>query len=81
MIYLVIFLTIIIGVMGYLIGIMNTKINLYEEFILERRTAYKDLLARIKELDSKEIFEKDDEVGVTFSEIKTEIEEFDKFLE
>jgi hypothetical protein len=60
---------------------LNNKNNIYENFIYERRFQYNQLLNKIRELDSKEIFEKDDEVGVTFSEIKSEIEEFKKFLE
>lgn len=81
MIFFVILLIILISVLVYLIRIQIKKIQIYEEFILERRNAYKELLQRIREIDSKEIFEKDDDVGVTFSEIKDEIEEFDKFIE
>ena len=33
----------------------------------------------MKEIDSRELFEKDDEVGVIFTELKNEIEEFKKF--
>jgi len=79
MIYAILILIIII--LSYLVYILNNKNNIYENFIYERRFQYNQLLNKIRELDSKEIFEKDDEVGVTFSEIKSEIEEFKKFLE
>ena len=72
-------LTTIAGV----IGILNllTKVDTYENFILDRQEAYESLLQRIRDIDSREIFEKDDEVGVTFDEIKTEIEEFKNIIE
>jgi methyl-accepting chemotaxis protein len=66
-----------------IIGILNLlkKVDTYERFILERQEAYIELLERIQEIDSKEIFEKDDEVGVTFDDIKTEIEEFKNIIQ
>jgi hypothetical protein len=57
------------------------KIEVYEQFILDRRDAYYQLLQNIRDIDAKQIFEKDDEVGVTFDEIKTEIEEFKNIIE
>jgi hypothetical protein len=72
-------LTTIAGV----IGILNllTKVDAYENFILDRQEAYESLLQRIRDIDSREIFEKDDEVGVTFDDIKNEIEEFKNIIE
>ena len=72
-------LTTIVGV----IGILNllTKVDAYENFILDRQEAYESLLQRIRDIDSREIFEKDDEVGVTFDDIKNEIEEFKNIIE
>lgn len=71
--------TTIVAVLG-IINLLN-KIDTYENFILDRQEAYKNLLYRIREIDSKELFEKDDEVGVTFDEIKNEIEEFKNIIE
>jgi hypothetical protein len=39
------------------------------------------LLQNIRDIDAKQIFEKDDEVGVTFDDIKNEIEEFKNIIE
>lgn len=78
---LVFLLLVIIGGLIYLLRQSLEKIDLYENFILTRRTAYRALLNRIRELDNKEMFEKDDEVGGTFQDIKTEIEEFSKIIE
>lgn len=71
--------TTIVAVLG-IINLLN-KIDTYENFILDRQEAYKSLLYRIREIDSKQLFEKDDEVGVTFDEIKNEIEEFKNIIE
>lgn len=71
----------IIIVFIYLIKILKNKVEIYEDFIIERRDSYVNLLNKIREIDNKQIFENDDEVGITFQEIKTEIEEFNKFIE
>ena len=72
-------LTTVAGVIGIL-NLLN-KVDAYEDFILDRQEAYEALLQRIRDIDSKEIFEKDDEVGVTFDDIKNEIEEFKNIIE
>lgn len=72
-------LTTVAGVIG-IINLLN-KVDAYEDFILDRQEAYEALLQRIRDIDSKEIFEKDDEVGVTFDDIKNEIEEFKNIIE
>jgi hypothetical protein len=81
MIILTIFflLTTVAGVVGCL-NLLN-KVDAYEDFILDRQNAYEALLERIRNIDAREIFEKDDEVGVTFDEIKNEIEEFKNIIE
>lgn len=81
MIVIILILTSLVAVLIYLVFLLNKKINFYENFILERHDAYLILLKRIREIDNKEIFEKDDEVGITFLEIKNEIEEFDKIIQ
>jgi cytochrome c oxidase assembly protein Cox11 len=78
---IVFFLVCIIGILIYLLRIAFGKINLYESFIRDRRTEYNNLYNRIKEIDSRELFEKDDEVGVVFTELKNEIEEFKNILD
>ena len=81
LILIVIFLSSLSTALIYGLFISSKKIDAYEQFILERNEAYKGLLYRIRDLDQKEMFEKDDEVGVIFSEIKDEIEEFKKIIE
>jgi hypothetical protein len=72
-------LTTVAGVIGIL-NLLN-KVDAYEDFILDRQAAYEALLQRIRDIDYKEIFEKDDEVGVTFDDIKNEIEQFKNIIE
>lgn len=66
-----------------LYGIANAlqKIEYYEGFIVNRRREYERLLNTIKEIDSKELFEKDDDVGSVFTQIKEEIESFENIIE
>lgn len=79
-----IFLTLLIVIIGVLFYTLKTaldKIEIYEQFIIDRRDSYYQLLQNIRDIDAKQIFEKDDEVGVTFDEIKNEIEEFKNIIE
>jgi hypothetical protein len=78
---LITLLIVIIGVLFYTLKTALDKIEVYEQFILDRRDSYYQLLQNIRDIDAKQIFEKDDEVGVTFDEIKNEIEEFKNIIE
>jgi hypothetical protein len=79
--FLIIFLFLVILVLVY--GIFNVikKIEYYEGFILDRRLKYEQLLKTIREIDSNELFEKDDDVGTVFTQIKDEIESFENILD
>lgn len=78
--YIIIFLFLVI--VSLLYGILNIlkKLEYYEEFIINRKEKYQQLLNTIKEIDSKELFEKDDDVGGVFTQIKEEIESFENIL-
>ena len=71
----------IICVLFYILKTALDKLEIYEQFIIDRRDSYYQLLQNIRDIDAKQIFEKDDEVGVTFDEIKNEIEEFKNIIE
>ena len=79
--YIIIFLFLVI--VSLLYGILNIlkKLEYYEEFIINIKEKYQQLLNTIKEIDSKELFEKDDDVGGVFIQIKEEIESFENILE
>jgi hypothetical protein len=78
---LIALLIVIIGLLFYALKTALNKIEIYEQFIIDRRDSYYQLLQNIRDIDAKQIFEKDDEVGVTFDEIKNEIEEFKNIIE
>lgn len=75
---------VILSIIGTLIYALNNalnKIESYEKFILDRREVYQQLLDNIRDIDSRELFEKDDDVGSVFTEIKNEIENFKNIIE
>jgi hypothetical protein len=74
-------LLILIGILCYGLFISIKKIDVYEQFIIDRKDEYNRLLYRLRELDQKEMFEKDDDVGIIFSQLKEEIEQFNKIIE
>lgn len=59
-------------------GIWNLlqKLERYEDFIQEETTKNQALLEALREIDSREMFEKDDDVGSIFYQIKETIERF-----
>ena len=50
----------------------------YENWIIKFRTRIEEIYAELKNIDEREIFQKDDEVGLTFSEIVKVMKEFDE---
>ena len=72
-------LLILIGILCYGLFISIKKIDVYEQFIIDRKDEYNRLLYRLRELDQKEMFEKDDEVGSLFTQIKETIQSFKEF--
>lgn len=80
-IFIIILLVLIMVLLLYGVANLIQKIEYYEEFIISRREKYIQLYKTIKELDSKELFEKDDDVGTVFTQIKDEIEAFENIIE
>lgn len=52
-----------------LLIIAQNKIDIYETWVLEFRDDINNVYNRIKFIDDKQMFEKDDEVGVVFDEL------------
>jgi len=73
------FLIIFLAVVGY--GILNllNKLERYEDFINEEENKNNALLEALRQIDSREMFEKDDDVGSIFYQIKETIERFKQF--
>ena len=68
----------ILCLLGTIYGIWNLlqKLERYEDFIEEETTKNQALLEALREIDSREMFEKDDDVGSIFYQIKETIEKF-----
>lgn len=68
---------IIIPLLIYIIRNLYIKNGVYEQWILETRDSVNKLSNDVKDIDSKELFENDDEVGVVYSGIRDIILDLD----
>jgi hypothetical protein len=66
------------GALGYACYNLLRKIEVYEEWLSMFRTEIDDVYKRIKTVDDRNLFEKDDDVGFVFSEIVRITKEFDE---
>lgn len=80
-------LSIIIGILTLLtILLIYICINLYkkllkhESYIINLDKSLLQILTRLKTLDDKEMFEKDDEIGILWEEIKKTILQIEAYL-
>jgi hypothetical protein len=73
---IIIILSIFLAVAGYSIWNLLNKLEKYEDFIEKEQQRNNALLEALREIDSREMFEKDDEVGSIFYQIKETIERF-----
>ena len=76
---IIIFLFISLVAAGYGIFNLINKLEKYEDFIEEELQRNEALLEALRQIDSREMFEKDDEVGSIFYQIKETIERFKQF--
>jgi Glu-tRNA(Gln) amidotransferase subunit E-like FAD-binding protein len=65
--------------LGYVIIINLQKIESYEDFIEKEITRNEALLEALRQIDQRQMFEKDDDVGSIFYQIKETIERFKQF--
>jgi len=66
-------------VLGYVIIINLQKLESYEDFIEKELTRNEALLEALRQIDERQMFEKDDDVGSIFYQIKETIERFKQF--
>ncbi len=64
--------------LGYACYNLLKKIEVYEDWLDMFRSEVSDVYNRIKAVDDRNLFEKDDDVGFVFSEIVKIIKEFDE---
>ena len=73
---IIIILVVFLAVAGYTIWNLLNKLEKLEDFINLQEERDIQLLSNLKDLDSKQMFEKDDEVGSVFDKIKEVIEAY-----
>jgi cell division protein FtsB len=78
-IIITIILVVFLAGAGYTIWNLLNKLEKYEDFLEEETKRNEALLEALREIDSREMFEKDDEVGSIFYQIKETIERFKQF--
>jgi hypothetical protein len=57
---------------------LSKKIEVYEDWLVRFRTEAESLYVRLKEVDHRNLFDRDDDVGFVFSEILRIVKEFDE---
>ncbi len=77
--YVILILVFIILALSYAVYNLLSKIEKYEDFIEQQERNNITLLETLRDIDSKQMFEKDDEVGSLFTQIKDTIETFKQF--
>lgn len=73
---IIIILVVFLAVAGYTIWNLLNKLEKLEDFMSLQEERDIQLLSTLRDLDSKEMFEKDDEVGSVFDKIKEIIEAY-----
>ena len=63
----------------YAVYNLLSKVERYEDFIDQQELNNQTLLETLRRIDSKQMFEKDDEVGSLFTQIKDTINQFKQF--
>ena len=63
----------------YVIWNLNTKLESLEDWITDFINTIEKVQMDVKKIDYKGYFEADDEVGVIFEQIKTTINQLDRF--
>jgi hypothetical protein len=76
LIVLVIILATTVGTLSYACFNLIKKIEVYEEWTEMFREEINQMYRRLKEVDDRNLFEKDDDVGATFSDIVRICKEF-----
>lgn len=67
---------IVILVLGYACYNLLKKLDVHEEWVLHFRSEVNQMYDRLKAVDDRNLFDKDDDVGGTFSDILRICKEF-----
>ena len=74
MVILISFLMLVIGVLSYACFNLIKKLEIYENWVDTFKEESESLYQKLKAVDDRNLFEKDDDVGFVFSEIVKLIE-------
>ena len=77
--YVILILIFIILSLVYVVYNLLSKVERYEDFIDQQELNNQTLLETLRRIDSKQMFEKDDEVGSLFVQLKDTITQFKQF--
>jgi cell division protein FtsL len=77
--YVILILVFMLISLVYAIYNLLSKVEKYEDFIDQQELNNQALLETLQRIDSKQMFEKDDEVGSLFTQIKDIITQFKQF--
>ena len=77
--YVILILVFILISLVYAVYNLLSKVEKYEDFIDQQELNNQALLETLQRIDSKQMFEKDDEVGSLFTQIKDIITQFKQF--
>ena len=77
--YVILILIFIILSLVYAVYNLLSKVERYEDFIDQQELNNQTLLETLRRIDSKQMFEKDDEVGSLFVQLKDTITQFKQF--
>ena len=77
--YVILILVFIILSLVYAVYNLLSKVERYEDFIDQQELNNQTLLETLRRVDSKQMFEKDDEVGSLFVQLKDTITQFKQF--
>jgi hypothetical protein len=75
----IVILSLIVLTLGFVTINLLKKLEKYEDFIGSELLKNEALLNALREIDNREMFEKDDEVGSVFYQIKDTIEKYKNF--
>lgn len=76
MVIILVLLVLVIGALSYACFNLLKKIEVYEDWVDTFRQESDGLYQKLKAVDDRNLFEKDDDVGFVFSEILRIIKEF-----
>jgi len=77
--YVILILVFMLIALLYAVYNLLSKVERYEDFIDQQELNNQTLLETLRRIDSKQMFEKDDEVGSLFIQIRDIITQFKQF--